>query len=75
VAKQIWLDEIATKNRFDEQWNSKRCGDVGDVLHSTIKANLPLVATTYHTPFCKFALLTQVYMQFSIMKRKAQQDG
>jgi hypothetical protein len=58
VTKQIWLDEITTKNRFDEQWNSKWCGEVGDVLHSTIKTNLPLVATTYHTPFCGFALLT-----------------
>lgn len=61
VAKQIWWDEITTKNRFDEQWNSKQCGKVGDVLHLTIKANLHLVVTAYHTTFCRFTLLTCKY--------------
>jgi hypothetical protein len=65
VAKQIWLDEITTKISFDEQWNSKRCGKVGDVLHSTIKTNLPLGAMAYHTPFCELALLSCMYTHSS----------
>ncbi len=57
---------------FNELGTLKQCEEVSDGLDSTIKANLPLVATTYHTPFCKLALLICKYkMQFTIAKHKA----
>jgi hypothetical protein len=65
-------------NKNNVQWTMdlKRCEQVGDALHLTIKANLTLVATTYHAPFCKLALPVCKYnMQLIIAKHKAWQDG
>jgi hypothetical protein len=52
--KQIRLEEKITKEWFNEQWNSRQCGEVDDDLHSAIQANLLLMAMVYHMPFCGF---------------------
>ncbi len=50
--------------------------DVERLMMFYLKANLLLVATTYHVPFCGFTLLVCKYnMQFTIMKCKVQRDG
>lgn len=61
-----------TKKRFIEQWTSKWCGKVGDALHLTIKANLPLVTMMYHMPFYGFA---PPICKYNMWNAKAQQDG
>ncbi len=67
-----------TKKRFIEQWTSKWCGKVGDALHLTIKANLPLVTMMYHMPFYGFAPPICKYnmwnAKLTIVKCEAQQD-
>jgi hypothetical protein len=87
VCKRSWEEEsiggktslIGEKNNKNNvQWTMdlKWCEEVGDALQSTIKANLPLVATTYHAPFCKLTLPICMYnMQLTIAKHKAWQDG
>jgi hypothetical protein len=71
IAKTNLVGNKIAKKRFDEQWTLKRCGKVGDVLHSAIKANLPLVAMTYHASFCWFASFVCKYnMQLAITNAK-----
>jgi len=72
VVKQIQLEKITINETFNEQWTLKRCEKVSNALDSAIKGNLPLVATTYHAPFCRLALFICKYnMQLTIAKRKA----
>jgi hypothetical protein len=76
VMKQTQLEEKTTKKRFHEQWSSKRCGKLGDVLHLGIKMNLLLATKMYHVPFFKFApLIYKCNMQFTIAKCKVRLNG
>ncbi len=53
IAKHSWFDERAKKKEFDEAWFAKHYAEVKEVLHVTIRVNVPLLPYIYRIPVCK----------------------
>jgi len=72
-AKHVQSKERAMKKWFNEAWITKRCIEVINMLHATIKTNQPLLLHAYQVLFCR--IMHAIY-KFNMTKtiEKRQKD-